>query len=356
MRAALPGWKSAILRALERRLGLERGVQRLDDALARGRSRPRRSRRRARARPAARRRQVDARDLEQRDPPTRPRRRCGRRPRRGSAGAASAARCSSTEIGSGSFQVRVVVGAQARRVRLGEAEADERVLDAAAELLLARQRAEHRAPRGQRERDVLEPEARDLLDDVDLAGHVAGAPGRRDDARRRRGRSRAARAGACWSAGRRLDRRSPRRRARAGSAITGRAGSSPCTSVCGGPARAGRARAGAASRGSAAGPARYGSTPFSQRFEPSVRRRSRSDVRKMPCGSKFAASSSTVVVASPISVSSPPMIPASATDALGVGDHQVVGRQLALDAVERAQPLARRARGGRRSARRASVV
>ena len=34
----------------------------------------------------------------------------------------------------------------------------------------------------------------------------------------------------------------------------------------------------------------------------------------MPYGSKFAASSSTVVVPSPISVSSPPMIPASATD------------------------------------------
>ena len=32
----------------------------------------------------------------------------------------------------------------------------------------------------------------------------------------------------------------------------------------------------------------------------------------MPYGSKFAASSSTVVVPSPISVSSPPMIPASA--------------------------------------------
>ena len=64
----------------------------------------------------------------------------------------------------------------------------------------------------------------------------------------------------------------------------------------------------------AAGSARYGSTPFSQRFEPSVRRRSRSDERKIPVGSKFAASSRTSVVPSPISVSSPPMIPASATE------------------------------------------
>ena len=76
----------------------------------------------------------------------------------------------------------------------------------------------------------------------------------------------------------------------------------------------------------------------------------------MPCGSKFAASSRTVVVPSPISVSSPPMIPASAIAALGVGDQQVVGHELAVDAVERAQPLARRARGGRRSARRRAVA
>ena len=65
---------------------------------------------------------------------------------------------------------------------------------------------------------------------------------------------------------------------------------------------------------SAAGSARYGSTPFSQRFEPSVRSRRRSEVRKIPVGSKFAASSSTSVVPSEISVSSPPMIPASATE------------------------------------------
>ena len=47
------------------------------------------------------------------------------------------------------------------------------------------------------------------------------------------------------------------------------------------------------------------------------------------------------VVSSPISVSSPPMIPASATAPLAVGDHQVVRLELAVDAVERAQLLAR---------------
>ncbi len=92
---------------------------------------------------------------------------------------------------------------------------------------------------------------------------------------------------------------------------------------------------------SAAGPARCGSTPFSQRFEPSVRRRSRSEVRKMPYGSKFAASSRTRVVPSPISVSSPPMIPASAVARSASAISRSSGVELAVDAVEGAQPLAR---------------
>ena len=58
--------------------------------------------------------------------------------------------------------------------------------------------------------------------------------------------------------------------------------------------------------------ARYGSTPFSQRFEPSVRSFSRSELRSSPNGSKFAASSRISVLDSRTSVSSPPMIPASA--------------------------------------------
>ena len=76
----------------------------------------------------------------------------------------------------------------------------------------------------------------------------------------------------------------------------------------------------------AAGSARCGSTPFSHRFEPSVRNASRSDVCRIPIGSKFAASSSTLVVASVTSLSSPPMIAASATGSLAVGDQEVVRR------------------------------
>ena len=167
-----------VLGALERRLRLERGVQRLDDALRVDEA--------ALGDPgdadalvgelAAR--EVHARDLEQRDPPGArvdvPARRLDeareeRRPQRGQL----------DRDRLGELPRRVVVEDEARRVRLGEAEPDERVLDAAPELLLARERAEHLAPRGQRERHVLEPEARDLLDDVDLARDVAGAPRRR---------------------------------------------------------------------------------------------------------------------------------------------------------------------------------
>ncbi len=68
---------------------------------------------------------------------------------------------------------RVAVRAQRRRVDLGEAQPDQRVLDPATQLLAARQRPEHRAAQRERERHVLEPEARHLLDDVDLARHVA---------------------------------------------------------------------------------------------------------------------------------------------------------------------------------------
>ena len=74
-----------------------------------------------------------------------------------------------------------IVGPQRRRVRLGEPEAGQRVLDAATQPLDRRQRAEHRLPRRKREGDVLEPESRDLLDDVDLARDVPGAEGGRDD-------------------------------------------------------------------------------------------------------------------------------------------------------------------------------
>ena len=127
-------------------------------------------------------REVDARDLEERDPVGAARRRCAAPPRPGSAAAtcgARSARRRSAPGASTSFRRR---GRERRRVRLREAEPDERVLDPAAQRLLARQRTEHRAPGGQREGHVLEPEAGYFLDDVDLARDVACAPGGRDDA------------------------------------------------------------------------------------------------------------------------------------------------------------------------------
>ena len=62
------------------------------------------------------------------------------------------------------------------RVRLEETAADEHVRDGPAEALLVRQPPEHLPARRQRRRHVFEPEARDLLDDVDLAPDIARAP------------------------------------------------------------------------------------------------------------------------------------------------------------------------------------
>ena len=141
-------------------------------------------------------------------------------------------------------------------------------------------------------RHAVEDDACNLLDDVDLPRHVARPPCRdrhiplvgdieaeplEDGAllvasdRRARRSGRYAPAGA----GRRAARAARRGRRRAP------ASSPPARSTINRLARI------------AAGSARYGSTPFSQRFDPSVRSPSRSDVRKTPIGSKFAASSST---------------------------------------------------------------
>ena len=94
----------------------------------------------------------------------------------------------------------------------------------------------------------------------------------------------------------------------------------------------------------AAGSARYGSTPFSHRFEPSVRSPRRSEVLRMPIGSKFAASSRTSVVVSPTSDSSPPMIAASATGRTRVRDEQVARLERPQRPVERHELLAGAAR------------
>ena len=98
------------LGALERRLGLERRVERLDDALRAQEAALDDARRRGRARPAARRRGGRRARSRTARSAARPRRRCAAPPRRGSGAASSAAPVSSTEIGSGSFHVGVVVG------------------------------------------------------------------------------------------------------------------------------------------------------------------------------------------------------------------------------------------------------
>ena len=102
----------------------------------------------------------------------------------------------------------------------------------------------------------------------------------------------------------------------------------------------------------AAGSARCGSTPFSQRFEPSVRRPSRSDVCRIPIGSKFAASSSTSVVSSATSLSCAAHDRRERDGLRAVGDQEVALVERAR-ACRRASAAPRRPpRGGRRCDRR----
>ncbi len=79
-------------------------------------------------------------------------------------------------------QAQLALGDEGRRVRLGEAAADEHFLDDSSQPLPAREAAEGRVALGQRERDLFHLEPRDLLDEVDLARDIAGAPGRNPEA------------------------------------------------------------------------------------------------------------------------------------------------------------------------------
>ena len=74
-----------------------------------------------------------------------------------------------------------ILGHETRGVRLGEAAADEHVFDGAPQLLLAREAPDRVSARRQRERDIVEDEARNLLDEVGLARHVTRAPRRHGD-------------------------------------------------------------------------------------------------------------------------------------------------------------------------------
>ena len=219
----LAGMEQRALGALERRLGLERRVQRLDHALraqeaALGDARDADALVRQLAAG-----EVDARDLEQRDPPRARVDVALARPRRGSGSASSAARsarprsarAASTSCRRRAGALGVYVSAKPRPTSASST----RRRSACSRV--SRPNISRRA--GQRVRHVLEPEARDLLDHVDLARDVARAPGRDDDVRRRRGRSRAGRA-VRTGARAASRRRSARRPARAGSGSTGARG------------------------------------------------------------------------------------------------------------------------------------
>ncbi len=349
----LAGMEQRILGALERRLGLERGVERLDHALPCRKS-PSRSRRRAPAPPAARRRggrRARSRRARCRDAPASTLRRAAST-RLGKSRVRSAVKLDRDRLGQ--LPRRVVVRPQARRVRLGEPEADERVLDAPAQLLVARERAEHRAARGSvngtsSSRKRATSSTTSISRVTSRARHVGAttaAPSRSKPSRAEQRVLLAPAVSRC---------RSPRRRAPAGT----RSPAAPAASR--GRRRAPSSVAPVSSSRSdvarfAAGSARYGSTPFSQRFEPSVRSRWRSEVRKMPVRLEVRGleqhrrrrlADLGLLAAHD---------PGERDRALGVGDHQVVGDELAVDAVERAQPLARVRRGARRSGPPWSVV
>ena len=146
-------------------------------------------------------------------------------------------------------------------------------------------------------RHPVEHDAGDLLDHVDLAGHVACPPRRYGDAPVVVDAKTEPLEDASLLVGWHLEAEHRSARSAGADEPPGSRGSPAWTStapVISAPARSTMRRLAS----SAAGSARCGSTPFSHRFDPSVRNASRSDVRRTPIGSKFAASSSTSVVSS----------------------------------------------------------
>ena len=325
----------------------ERVVERLDDALddlvAIRRRRPRHaSARRAAGSPDG---QVDACDLEQRDvvgagvdAPCAPLRRDPARcvVRRMACSRGHRTRAAGSPRGSDRTATRLHVYASERPAPTSASSTTRR-----RRCSFVRRPADV-APQRHRVRDAVEDESRDLLDEVDLAG-------------RRRARARSARS--------RPSRRRPRSRARAAIARCSSGGTSRPISRDGalrtqandralrqpvvdvGADRSSRAPARSTSSrlaSTAAGSARYGSTPFSHRFEPAVRRREplrrAQDAERLEVGrlEEHLASSCSVT-----SLSSPPMIAASAT----ARSPSVISRSSVVEAaerpVERPQLLAR---------------
>ena len=139
--------------------------------------------------------------------------------------------------------------------------------------------------------------------------------------------------------------RSPRRRARAGSARPAAPGSSAVHVACRRPSARRRARRSARVASSAA----CGGEVRVDALLPAVRALGAQPeplgrLRRCRYGSKFAASSSTSVVASRDLGLLAAHDPGERDRALGVGDQQVARVELAVDAVERAQRSPGRAR------------
>ena len=359
-RGTCPGGGAGCSARSNGRLGLERGVERLDHALrAAETALGDRAARAALVGQLAAARQVDAGDLEKRDALVAvvdvPARRLDEALQQASSAASPgrprSARGASRRSGS------LAVGTSERRVRLGEAEPDEqrpRRAAAAAAPASARPNISRRGR--ERERNVVEPEARDLLDEVDLAGDVARAPrrheSRRSSATSNPSRSRSARC----SLGRRLEpdqrvgalRPEPHDRALGQVAVhvgVGRASGAPASSRSSCVASVGRLRRQVrvdallpAVRALGAQPEPLGGAGGSRparSWRPRAGRRS----------SRRATS-----------VSSPPMIPASATARSRVGDHEVGRLELAVRR-RRACAASRRRRARRTTIRPpASVV
>ena len=212
--------------------------------------------------------------------------------------------------------------------------------------LLAREPAGHLAAQRQRLGHLVELEARDLLDHVDLARDVAGAPGRDDDLAVPRGRSRVARAARTalrpGVEAETASSRSGRKR------TTGRSGSCRARRRRRPSARR-RARRSARSR--ARPPARRGTgrrpspSGSSLRCAASGARR----CAREPAARSWPPRAAPSVVASVISVSSPPMIPAIATARSASAISRSLGSSL------RSTPSSVRMRLARRRARRTTM-
>ena len=296
VRAALPGWRSgssprsiasssfsARVELLDRPLRL--GEAALDDAG----DVP------ALVRQLLAARAIDARDLEQRDVGVARRRRSGR--------AASTRLGDERRAQRGRLAARAApaAGSRPRRRSVG-VYASEKPQPTSTSSTTRRSCCQRRqpperdvAPR-QRERDLVQHEARDLLDEVDLARHVARAPRRHAIAVARRSKPSFARIAACSLAG--TSRPSTARRALgAQRTITGGSAARPARPSPPSSAHR-RARRSAASRCARPCPRGTGRRPSPSGSSPRCAAPSRSDVRRIPTGSKFAASSSTDVVVS----------------------------------------------------------